>query len=101
MNGEVPSELVHALERCRASCHALFLVTGRRFETITLGHLGKLFLGVVWENGAVLAHMGTGELYLPFGQLSARLLKPLGEREWCQQGAVTRRITRAGRPARV
>ncbi len=79
VNGEVPPELVHALERCRASGHALFLVTGRRYETITLGDLGKLFIGVVWENGAVLAHMGTGELYLPFGQLSARLLRALEE----------------------
>ena len=65
----------------RASGHALFLVTGRRFETITLGQLRKLFTGIVWENGAVLEHTGTGEIYLPFGQLNKRLLKALDEHQ--------------------
>lgn len=80
-DGVVPYELVNALERCRASGHALFLVTGRRFETITLGQLRKLFTGIVWENGAVLEHTGTGEIYLPFGQLNKRLLKALDEHQ--------------------
>ncbi|WP_447974736.1 HAD hydrolase family protein [Nitrospira sp. Kam-Ns4a] len=76
---QVPPELERALEQCRASRHALFLVTGRRFETVALGRLGNLFTGVVWENGAVLAHGASGELYLPFGQLDAGLLKGLEE----------------------
>lgn len=75
--GKVPAELATALERCRASGHALFLVTGRRFETVSLGPLAELFTGIVWENGAVLAHRASGELYLPFGQLNPRLLKAL------------------------
>lgn len=79
VKGEIPPELVNALERCHALGHALFLVTGRLFKTITLGHLAKMFSGIVWENGAVLMHMGTGELYLPFGQLSVSLLKELEE----------------------
>jgi len=79
VDGVVPPELVNALERCRASGYALFLVTGRRFDTITLGRLGELFTGVVWENGAVLAHAASGEIYLPFGQLNPRLLKALEE----------------------
>src|SRR5512146_1068754 len=79
VNGTVPSEVEKALEQCRASGHVLFLVTGRRFETVTLGHLGTLFDGIVWENGAVLAHAASGETYLPFGQLDARLLKAIEE----------------------
>lgn len=75
--GKVPAELEAALERCRASGHALFLVTGRRFEAVPLGPLAELFTGIVWENGAVLAHRASGELYLPFGQLHPRVLKAL------------------------
>lgn len=77
VNDVVPLELEQALEQCRAIGHALFLVTGRRFESIPLGRVGELVTGVVWENGAVLAHTATGEVYLPFGQLNARLLKAL------------------------
>ncbi len=79
VEGKVPVELVSALERCRDSGHALFLVTGRRFETVSLGRLAELFTGIVWENGAVLAHRASGELYLPFGQLNPRLLKALAD----------------------
>lgn len=78
-DGVVPPELESALERCRASGHALFLVTGRRFETVSLGRLVELFTGVVWENGAVLAHTATGEVFLPFGQIHPHLLKALEE----------------------
>lgn len=77
VEGRVPSELERALEQCRASGHALFLVTGRRLETVPLGPVGKLFDGIVWENGAVLSHTASGEIYLPFGQLDPRLLKAL------------------------
>lgn len=79
VNDTVPQELEQALEQCRATGHALFLVTGRRFESIPLGRIGELVTGVVWENGAVLSHTATGEVYLPFGQLNARLLKALEE----------------------
>lgn len=77
--GRVPAELARALEECRATGHALFLVTGRRFETVSLGGLGDLFSGVVWENGAVLSHTASGEIYLPFGELDGNLLKDLEE----------------------
>lgn len=79
VEGRVPVELERALEQCRASGHALFLVTGRRFETVPLGTVGKLFDGIVWENGAVLSHTASGEIYLPFGQLDPRLIKALKE----------------------
>ena len=79
VNGNVPAEVETALEQCRASGYVLFLVTGRRFETLTLGSLGNLFAGIVWENGAVLTHTASGETYLPFGQLDARLLKAIEE----------------------
>ena len=79
VDGVVPRKLESALERCRADGHALFLVTGRRFETVSLGRLGELVTGVVWENGAVLVHSATGEVYLPFGQLDERLVTALVE----------------------
>lgn len=79
VNGNVPAEVETALEQCRDSGHVLFLVTGRRYETVTLGSLGDLFAGIVWENGAVLTHTASGEVYLPFGQLDARLLKAIDE----------------------
>jgi HAD superfamily hydrolase (TIGR01484 family) len=79
VDGVVPPEVETALEQCRAGGHELFLVTGRRFETVALGHLGSLFTGIVWENGAVLAHTASGETYLPFGQLDARLRKAIEE----------------------
>ncbi|MEK9141950.1 MAG: HAD hydrolase family protein, partial [Nitrospirota bacterium] len=79
VNGDVPPEVETALEQCRASGYVLFLVTGRRYETVSLGHLAELFTGIVWENGAVLSHAASGETYLPFGQLDARLLKAIEE----------------------
>ncbi len=79
VNGDVPPEVETALEQCRSSGHVLFLATGRRYETVTLGSLGDLFAGIVWENGAVLTHTASGETYLPFGQLDARLLKAIEE----------------------
>ncbi len=79
VDGVVPPELERALEQCRARGYALFLVTGRRFDTVSLGHFGELFTGIVWENGAVLSHPASGEIYLPFGQLDPRLLKALEE----------------------
>ncbi len=80
VDGVVPPALEQALERCRAMGHALFLVTGRRFETVALDRLAELFMGIVWENGAVLTHTGSGETYLPFGQLDTNLVKALEER---------------------
>lgn len=77
VDGKIPPEVESALERCRTLGHALFLVTGRRFESVPLGPLAELFTGIVWENGAVLAHTASGELYVPFGQLSTYLLKAL------------------------
>ncbi len=77
VNGDVPPDVETALEQCRASGHVLFLVTGRRYETVSLGHLAELFTGIVWENGAVLSHTASGETYLPFGQLDPHLLKAM------------------------
>jgi hydroxymethylpyrimidine pyrophosphatase-like HAD family hydrolase len=79
LEGTVPLALESALERCRDLGYALFLVTGRRFEAVPLGRLGDLFMGIVWENGAVLAHSASRELYLPFGQLSPRVWQALEE----------------------
>jgi hydroxymethylpyrimidine pyrophosphatase-like HAD family hydrolase len=78
-NGRVPPALQQALENLHLAGYALFLVTGRRFESVDLGSLGEIFTGIAWENGAVLQHIALHELYLPFGHVDARLVKALEE----------------------
>lgn len=78
-DGVVPPDLESALEQCRLTGHSLFLVTGRRFETVSLGSLAELFTGIVWENGALLSHTASGELYFPFGQLPPHILQGLDQ----------------------
>jgi hypothetical protein len=46
---------------------------------VQLGSLADLFAGIVWENGAAITHRASGETYLPFGQLDARLLRAIEE----------------------
>lgn len=53
-NGVVPPHIYTALEQLYASGYVLFLVTGRLTERVSLGALGDLFTGIVWESGAVL-----------------------------------------------
>jgi hydroxymethylpyrimidine pyrophosphatase-like HAD family hydrolase len=76
-NGKVPLALQRALEQLRAAGYALFMVTGRRFGDAELGSLEDVFAGIVWENGAVLHHTITDEVYLPFGQVDPRLVEAL------------------------
>jgi hydroxymethylpyrimidine pyrophosphatase-like HAD family hydrolase len=78
-SGSIPPELQAALHQLRSAGHALFLVTGRRFERIALGPLGDVFTGIVWENGAVLAHPATDELHQPFGTVNPHLVEALEE----------------------
>jgi hydroxymethylpyrimidine pyrophosphatase-like HAD family hydrolase len=76
-NGRVPLELQQALARLRRENFALFLVTGRRYNSLELGALHGLFTGIVWENGAVLTLKAIDDLYLPFGYVDARLVAAL------------------------
>jgi len=76
-NGVVPPQLYTALEQLYASGYALFLVTGRLTQSVSLGALGDLFTGIVWENGAVLYDTANRETHLPFGQLDRRLVEAL------------------------
>ncbi len=76
-HGVVPPALQVALQRIHAAGHILFLVTGRRFGDVNLGALEDVFTGIVWENGAVLTHTASGEVYLPFGTLDPRLIQEL------------------------
>jgi hydroxymethylpyrimidine pyrophosphatase-like HAD family hydrolase len=76
-DGIVPLALQTALEQLRAAGYALFMVTGRRFGNAELGSLGDVFAGIAWENGAVLHHTITDEVYLPFGHIDPRLVEAL------------------------
>lgn len=76
-NGTVPPKLQAALEHLRKAGYVLFLVTGKRYQSIELGSLRNAFAGIVWENGAVLHHIVTDELYLPFGHVDPRLVEAL------------------------
>jgi hypothetical protein len=64
-NGIVPQDLQTALKHLRTAGYALFLVTGRRSESVALGPFGDVFAGIVWENGAVLSHAAANQVYLP------------------------------------
>ena len=76
-NGVVPADVCTALEQLYDSGHALFLVTGRLTESVSLDPIGDLFTGIVWENGAVLYDTVNRETDLPFGQLDRRLVEAL------------------------
>lgn len=75
--GIIDPRLREALEQLHLAGCTLFLVTGRRFESISLGSLASLFTGIVWENGAVLSRPHVHEVYTPFGVLSPRLIQDL------------------------
>ena len=76
-DGKVPGVLLDRLARIRDEGNVLFLVTGRRFESHPLEGLRDLMTGIVWENGAVLYHTATGEVYLPFGRVNEHLVTDL------------------------
>jgi hydroxymethylpyrimidine pyrophosphatase-like HAD family hydrolase/archaellum biogenesis ATPase FlaH len=76
-NGVVPPQIYTALEQLYVSGYVLFLVTGRLTESVSLGALGDLFTGIVWENGAVLYDTANHETHLPFGQLDRHLVEAL------------------------
>jgi hydroxymethylpyrimidine pyrophosphatase-like HAD family hydrolase len=76
-NGIVPPALQTALKQLHAAGYALFMVTGRRFGDAELGPLEGVFSGIAWENGAVLHHTTTDEVYLPFGHIDPRLVEAL------------------------
>lgn len=76
-NGVVPPQLSTALERLYAAGYVLFLVTGRLTKSVSLGALGGLFTGIVWENGAVLYDSANHETHFPFRQVDRRLVEAL------------------------
>ncbi len=62
-NGIVPHSLQLGLERLQREGFALFLVTGRQYETIKLGQWSQVFSGIAGENGAVLTLKDGTDLY--------------------------------------
>jgi hydroxymethylpyrimidine pyrophosphatase-like HAD family hydrolase len=88
--GIVPLALKEALKHLHRTGYALFLVTGRRFGSFELGSLRDIVTGIVWENGAVLHHTRSDEIYLPFGHIAPRLLEELKAAEVpLEQGRAT------------
>lgn len=76
-NGQVPAALQKTLEQLHMAGCLLFLVTGRRYQSLNLGLLEKVFTGMVWENGAVYHHVATNEVYMPFGYIAPHLTAAL------------------------
>src|SRR3972149_5419010 len=78
-NGSVPPALRTGLERLCAQGYVLFAATSRLFGAAPLNSLLPWLSGIVWENGAVLHHTATDEVYLPFGHIDPRLVEALHE----------------------
>jgi hypothetical protein len=76
-NGLIPPTLQAALTKLREANYVLFLVTGRRFDTHFVNALKDGFAGMVLENGAVLYHTASDEVYLPFAVTDPRLVHAL------------------------
>ena len=75
--GRVPSEIIEVFRQAHLQTHALFLVTGRLFRQADIEGILPYLTGIVWENGAVLEHLSTERVSLPFGTLPEFLVKGL------------------------
>lgn len=75
--GFVPLTLQDKLKDLHSFGCALFLVTGRHYQSIYLGELAAVFDGIIWENGAVLAPASSTEVYMPFGYVDPNLINAL------------------------
>lgn len=75
--GQVPSEIIAEFRRAHSQAHALFLVTGRLFRQAHIEPILPFLTGIVWENGAVLEHLSTERVSLPFGTLPGPFVKDL------------------------
>ena len=75
--GQVPLEIIEVFRQAHSRNHALFLVTGRLFRQADIEGILPYLTGIVWENGAVLEHLPTDQVSLPFGKLPDPLVKDL------------------------
>ena len=75
--GQVPLEIIEVFRQAHLQTHALFLVTGRLFRQADIEGILPYLTGIVWENGAVLEHLSTERVSLPFGTLPELLVKDL------------------------
>lgn len=75
--GQVPIEIIKIFRRAYSQTHALFLVTGRLFRQADIEGILPFLTGIVWENGAVLEHLPSQQVTLPFGTLPEPLVKDL------------------------
>jgi hydroxymethylpyrimidine pyrophosphatase-like HAD family hydrolase len=81
LRGRVEASTLDVLAELRQAEFAIFLVTGRRYQSLHLGPLGDLLTGIVWENGAVLQASAAPDVYLPFGRVDAHLVARLRDRK--------------------
>jgi hydroxymethylpyrimidine pyrophosphatase-like HAD family hydrolase len=75
--GQVPMEIIEVFRQAHFQTHVLFLVTGRLFRQADIEGILPYLTGIVWENGAVLEHLPTERVSLPFGTLPELLVKGL------------------------
>jgi len=76
-DGQVPIEIIEVFRQAHYQTHALFLVTGRLFRQADIEGILPYLTGIVWENGAVLEHLPTERVSVPFGTLPELLVKDL------------------------
>jgi hydroxymethylpyrimidine pyrophosphatase-like HAD family hydrolase len=76
-DGQVPIEIIEVFRQAHDQSHALFLVTGRLFRQADIAGILPYLTGIVWENGAVLEHLPTERVSVPFGTLPELLVKDL------------------------
>lgn len=76
-DGQVPANVVESLRRAAAQSYALFLVTGRLYRQASIDAIVPWLTGIVWENGAVIEHLPSCHIALPFGTIPDAMIHEL------------------------
>jgi hydroxymethylpyrimidine pyrophosphatase-like HAD family hydrolase len=103
--GLVPNEIIEVFRQAYSQTHALFLVTGRLYRQANIERILPYLTGIVWENGAVLEHLPSKRVSLPFGTLPKLMVKDLEQTgiemltgmaiaaTWAQHESLVKRIS--------
>lgn len=76
-DGQVPSNVVESLRCAAAQSYALLLVTGRLYRQASIEAILPWLTGIVWENGAVIEHLPSCHVALPFGTIPDAMIHEL------------------------